>query len=157
MQHTFLGHIYVARDADTSTVVDWWAMNGGPHEIRDRRALLEDACRAGEGDSQTCADPDQAAFNFIYDTSFVKRHALNTVQPTVAHNYSETGYVKMPMPKSTYSWLVKWYDENSIDEKEESSAGAVGTQHDAPWYVRYLPPHLKTKLARELRPYMAEW
>ena len=106
MQNTFLGHIYVARDADSDetpkAVVDWWAMNGGPHPIRDRRKEVEEACAAqaeANGEAGTCLDAEQASFNFIYQTSFTKRHALNTVQPAVAHNYSDVGYVKMKMPE----------------------------------------------------------
>jgi hypothetical protein len=72
-------------------------------------------------------------FNYLYDKSMVKRVALNTVQPTIVHNYSSVGYLVLPLPPATYAWLKEWYASNAAGEILEGSAGAVGTQHKAPW------------------------
>jgi len=178
-QNTFVGHAYVAKDASTLAVVDWWAMDGSPsHVISDKAALLAHSCQApvaagakemakelklGEDSGHGgCAsgkpfDPEQSLFDFLYDSSMVKRYALNTVQPTVVHNYSATGYAVLPLPPHTYEWLRKWYHDNAAREIVEGSAGAVGTQHKAPWYVRHISHHLKQRLITELRPMLAEW
>ena len=57
------------------------------------------------------------------------RYALNTVQPTIVHNYTALGYAVLPLPAATYGWLKKWYEQNAKSEIVEDSAGAVGTQH----------------------------
>lgn len=44
----------------------------------------------------------QALFQFFYDASMAKRHALNTVQPAVAHNYSDVGFALSKMPEKTF-------------------------------------------------------
>jgi len=62
-----------------------------------------------------------------------QRYALNTVQATVVHNFTEVGYTVLKLPPATFKWLKKWYQENLASEIVEGSAGAVGTQHAAPW------------------------
>ena len=144
----------------------------GAASIRDD-ALLGSSMRAGAGASAKCTNaindddgaaaavstmsPEQAAFDYLYDSSVAKRYALNTVQPTIVHNYSDVGYALMPLPAPTFKWLKAWYDSHAHEEIKESSAGAVGTQHKAPWYVRHIHYTLKTKLIRELLPLLAEW
>jgi len=43
------------------------------------------------------------------------------------------GYKVLPLPAKTFKWLKKWYADNEKSEIVESNAGAVGTQHLAPW------------------------
>ena len=150
---------------------------GAAASIRDD-ALLGSSMRAGAGSFTKCtnynddandggdtaasptssgASPEQAAFDYLYDSSVAKRYALNTVQPTIVHNYSDVGYALMPLPAPTFKWLKAWYEGHAHEEIKESSAGAVGTQHKAPWYVRHIHYPLKTKLIRELLPLLAEW
>lgn len=65
---------------DDPLQVDWWAMDGRSyHFVQNRSLELEQACAF----SSTCVDIEQALFNYIYQSSFNKRHALNTVQPWV--------------------------------------------------------------------------
>eukprot|EP00616_Rhizochromulina_sp_CCMP1243_P006744 CAMPEP_0118976484 /NCGR_PEP_ID=MMETSP1173-20130426/18970_1 /TAXON_ID=1034831 /ORGANISM="Rhizochromulina marina cf, Strain CCMP1243" /LENGTH=473 /DNA_ID=CAMNT_0006926525 /DNA_START=54 /DNA_END=1475 /DNA_ORIENTATION=- len=154
-QHTFIGHVFVARAKDDGRLVDWWSMSGGPLKVvEDRAQTVETQCHA---ETQECQSAEEALFDYIYTASFTKRHALNTVQPSIVHNYTARGFIKMPVPEATFAWLKAWYDKNGRQEVEETNAGAVGTQHEAPWFVRHVPPNLKTRLASELRPIMAEW
>ena len=128
------------------------------HVIEDKAAVLETSCQAptsgrgykgqrlGEGGEEAaalgmvagkaCVGAEEAMFNFLYDRSMFKRHALNTVQPTVVHSYSDVGYKVLPLPEKTFAWLKQWYHDNANSEIKESSAGAVGTQHIAPWCRR---------------------
>jgi hypothetical protein len=88
---------------------------------------------AGKEGAGGCVDADTALFNYLYDSSMSKRYALNTVQPFIVHNYTEVGFKVMPLPPGTHEWLKDWYKKNEHAEIEEGSAGAVGTQHEAPW------------------------
>lgn len=155
-QNTMIGHVYVARDYDTRVLVDWWAMDGrNVHVLTDQAQALRDAC--DQDTQKVCVDAEQALFSFLYEASFTKRHALNTCQPRVVRNYTDVGFLKLPVPTQTYDWLLRWYHEHARSEQVESSAGAVGTQHEAPWYVRHVPGSLKARLADTLRPMLAEW
>jgi len=91
-------------------VVDWWTMDGGPeHVIEDKGAALETSCQASVAGSRSggaerlgsegseaaaaaaggCVGAEEAMFDALYDSSMFKRHALNTVQPTIVHNFSK--------------------------------------------------------------------
>ena len=164
-QNTFVGHVYAARNRENGKAIDWWTMDGrAAVRIKDKAEALEAQCQApvlaaGDdmGTESHCITPNEAMFEFIYDSSMGKRHALNTVQPTVVHNYSDVGYALLPVPEETFAWLRKWYEENADKEVVESNAGAVGTQHEAPWHVRHITAQLKQRLIDELRPVLAEW
>lgn len=170
-QNTFVGHVYVARDSKSGQVLDWWTMDGTKEVvIRDRVQALTEACQAGivgqgaaekigrDGEeASVCVSADKAMFDFGYDQSMAKRYALNTVQPTVVRNFSDVGYKVLPLPPQTFSWLKEWYEANADQEQVEGNAGAVGTQHLAPWHVRHIPYNLKLRLIDELRPVLAEW
>jgi hypothetical protein len=165
-QNTFVGHIYVVRSKDDGKAIDWWTMDGrAAISIENKAKALETQCQApvsaaGEkigGLESHCMTSNEAMFQFVYDSSMGKRHALNTVQPTVVHNYSDTGYALMPLPDDTFAWLKQWYEDNAHSEIVETNAGAVGTQHEAPWHVRHVTPQLKQRLIDELLPILAEW
>ena len=172
-QNTFVGHVYVARSKANGKAIDWWAMDGNSAvRIENKAKVLETRCQApisaaGEklgsagrlqhDTGSHCMTSNEAMFQYIYDSSMGKRHALNTVQPTVVHNYSETGYALLQLPDETFAWLKSWYEANADKEIVESNAGAVGTQHEAPWHVRHITPQLKQRLIDELRPILAEW
>lgn len=167
-QQTFIGHNFVARHTSNNKLLDWWSMDGSDHTLQDKASILDTSCQIDLQKTSSeklgvtskggaCIDADTALFNYLYDSSMAKRYALNTVQPFVVHNYTELGYKVAPLPPGTHKWLKAWYDNNEHAEVEEGSAGAVGTQHEAPWYVRHITWQLKQKLLREIRPYLAEW
>mmetsp|Transcript_10104 Transcript_10104/g.23301 ORF Transcript_10104/g.23301 Transcript_10104/m.23301 type:complete len:519 (+) Transcript_10104:72-1628(+) len=128
-----------------------------PGENAKGGAEAVDGAAVGESLEGECLSGERALFDFLYDSSMAKRYALNTVQPTIVHNYTALGYAVLPLPAATYGWLKKWYEQNAKSEILEDSAGAVGTQHTAPWYVRHIPWPLKQRLISELLPILAEW
>lgn len=143
-QNTFIGHNFVARRTSNHKLLDFWAMDGSDHILIDKAEMLDTSCQAtvqktsneklgNVGLQSDCLDADTSLFNYLYDSSMSKRYALNTVQPYVVHNYTELGYKVLPLPPKTYQWLKEWYHASESQEVEEGSAGAVGTQHEAPW------------------------
>lgn len=153
-QNTFIGHHFAARHTHTGNLVDFWEMSGGTsYYIRDRDTTLQ-SCGVDDVKDDMI---EEMFFQHMYDTSLQHRYALNSVQPHVVHSYSPIGFVKLPLPRATNDWLRDWYFRNEHKEIKESFSGAVGTQHEVPWFVRHIPHELKVRLARELVPILAQW
>eukprot|EP00617_Octactis_speculum_P010351 CAMPEP_0185796728 /NCGR_PEP_ID=MMETSP1174-20130828/161241_1 /TAXON_ID=35687 /ORGANISM="Dictyocha speculum, Strain CCMP1381" /LENGTH=257 /DNA_ID=CAMNT_0028492119 /DNA_START=534 /DNA_END=1304 /DNA_ORIENTATION=- len=143
---------YTIRDRASALVV---GQSCAVNDVMSRSETTEDG--GGSDLSMQCSTKEELFFAHLYQNSLLHRYAMNSVQPNIVRSYSSEGYLKLPLPQTTYEWLQEWYLQNEELEEQESNAGAVGTQHEVPWFVRHVPGDLKDRLALEVRPMLAEW
>ena len=107
-------------------------------------------------------DKDREDYNFqaAWVWSHAERHLRNAKQPLVVHNYTQHGYLKLPMPTDLYVTLHKFYQDNrdrSFDEVFDHTNGVHQNVGTRPPHMVQLSDEMKQTINNVLQPQLEEW
>jgi len=160
-EHTFLGHIFKATDAEDDSFIDLYVVDGAKHKSISRDAMNAWCENMGMAlNSAGCIEEYEAEMiDWAYTFWTRKRESLNFVQPQIVPNFTRIGFTKRTLPDDVFNPIRAFWDKRKADNDftHENYAGPVLNQFTSPTVMAHLPGKERQILIDYFRVALAEW
>jgi len=160
-EHTFLGHIFKATDAEDDSFIDLYVIDGKSQKSISRDAMNTWCASSGyEANSAQCiVNYELEMIDWAYKFWARKREALNFVQPQIVPNFTQIGFKKITLPDEVYQPVLNFWKEKKAANafEREGYAGPVLNQYSSPTFMAHLKDRERTILKNYFQRVLAEW